>query len=202
MSAPLMIFRSLTASGTGATATASVTASSVSSITVTNSGKGYNIPPIISIVGGNGYGASAVATVLNGQITKITVTGGGSDYTTIPLVTISNGSGDWQFGQGISNYLTGNDAIALNIKTALSVFWNDAFWNPTFGVNWINLLGGLNTEASILTQTRSIIANCYGVTAITSVDAEVNNSTRQLTLSYNVSTIYSSNVTSSTTISV
>jgi len=109
---------------------------------------------------------------------------------------------DWQFGQGLSNYLTGDEAIALNIQTALQTLLGEAFWNTSFGIDWINLLGNLNTENAILTKTRSVLVSCYGVTQINSVAASVNNYTRQLTLTYNISTIYSTNLTSSTTISV
>jgi len=120
-----------------------------------------------------------------------------------PAMTFRNltFSGDWMFGQGNNNYLTGNAAIALNIQTALKTFLGDAFWQANFGVDWINLLGNKNTEASILSQTRAIIASCYGVVQITNVAYNLNNITRQLTLTYNISTIYSSSVTSSSTVS-
>mgnify|MGYP006277781695 CR=1 FL=1 len=111
-------------------------------------------------------------------------------------------SGDWVFGQGNSSYFTANAAIAANIQTALKLFLNDAFWSANSGIDWINLLGNLNTENAILTQVRNTIANCYGVVQITSVNANFDRSQRLLTLSYNVSTIYSSNISSSTSLSI
>jgi len=111
-------------------------------------------------------------------------------------------TGDWVFGQGNSSYLTNNAAIALNIQTALKLFLNDAFWAANQGIDWINLLGNLNTENAILTQIRNTIANCYGVVQITNVNANLNRSQRLLTVSYNISTIYSTNISSSTSLSI
>jgi hypothetical protein len=79
--------------GTVATATASLTSSTVSSIAVTNGGTNYNSNPIITISGGGGTGATAVATVsAAGVITGITVTNGGSGYTSTPTVAVTGGA--------------------------------------------------------------------------------------------------------------
>ena len=201
MSAPAMIFRSLTIGGTGASALAAIKNGVVTRIDMLTNGSGYFSPPAITITGGNGSGATAQANIIQGQIGTIKVTNGGSGYTSVPNVNILSSSGDWQFGQGLSNYTTANNAIALNIQTALKTFLGDAFWQANFGVDWINLLGNKNTEASILSQTRAIIAGCYGVVQINSVNYNLNTTTRQLTLTYTISTIYSSNVTSSSTVS-
>lgn len=109
---------------------------------------------------------------------------------------------DWQFGQGINSYTTGNAAIALNIKTALRTFYGDAFWNGQFGIDWIHLLGTPGTQNAILAQTRAIIAQCKGVTGITSVNTSFNAIKRTLTLNYTVSTVYSVNVPGSAQILV
>ena len=103
-------------------------------------------------------------------------------------------TGDWQFGQGLSSYVTGSAAIALNVETALKTFFGDAFWAATFGIDWINLLGNLNTENAILAQTRSTIAGVEGVTGITAASSSLNRATRTLTLQYTYSDVYSSNV--------
>jgi FtsP/CotA-like multicopper oxidase with cupredoxin domain len=49
--------------GTGATATATVAAGSVTAITLTNPGTGYSFTPTVSILGGGGRNAAAVANV-------------------------------------------------------------------------------------------------------------------------------------------
>lgn len=79
--------------GVVATAAATVTSSSVSSIAVTNGGTNYNSNPYITISGGGGSGATAVATVsAGGVITGITVTNGGTGYTSTPTVSITGGA--------------------------------------------------------------------------------------------------------------
>jgi len=197
-----MIFRSLTTGGTGASALATIYNGVVTRIDMLTNGSDYLSPPTITITGGGGSGATAQANLVQGQVGTIKVTYGGFGYTYPPTINILSSSGDWLFGQGLSNYATANNAIAFNIQTALNTFLNDAFWYTNFGIDWINLLGNKNTENAILAQTRNIIANCYGVVGITSVSANLNNATRQLTLTYNISTIYSSSVSSATTISI
>ena len=202
MSSPSMIFRSLTTGGSGASAIANVSGGAVSAVNMLTNGFNYFSPPAINLIGGGGTGATAVANIIRGQIGTITVTNGGKGYTYAPTVNIVSGSGDWLFGQGLSNYATQNQAIALNIQTALNTFLDDAFWYTNFGIDWINLLGNKNTEAAIVAQTRNIIANCYGVISINSVNAYLNNASRTLTLNYNINTIYSTSVSSATSISI
>lgn len=103
------------------------------------------------------------------------------------------GTLDWEFGNGLGSYAAGRSAIALNVQTALQTFLGDAFWAATFGVDWLNLLGQRGSENAILAQTRAIIANCQGVTAINSVAYALNTKTRTLSLQYNISTIFSTN---------
>lgn len=75
--------------GSVATATAAVSGGQISSISVTNSGTGYETAPAIAI-SGTGSGATAAATVVNKRVTAITVTNGGSGYTGTPTVTIAS----------------------------------------------------------------------------------------------------------------
>ena len=108
---------------------------------------------------------------------------------------IDPATNDWQFGLGLSNYQTAEKAIETNIATALRCFYGDAFWNTAFGVDWINLLGTKNTQASIILQTRALLASCFGVVSINSVS--VNLTGRTMTLEYNINTIYSTSVVNS-----
>jgi len=109
---------------------------------------------------------------------------------------IDPGTGDWEFGNGLGSYLTDEDAIQANIATAIRTFYNDAFWNATFGIDWINLLGTKNTQATIKIQLTRLLANCYGVTKVNSVSTNLNSS-RNLSLTYNINTIYSISVINS-----
>jgi hypothetical protein len=66
-----------------ATASATVTNGSVTSITVTNGGYGYLAAPQVVIIGA-GSEATAEATINDGIVTSITVTNGGSGYSPVP----------------------------------------------------------------------------------------------------------------------
>lgn len=100
-------------------------------------------------------------------------------------------SGDWQFGQGYGSYAHGQSAVLLNVKTALLTFLADAFWNATFGIDWINLLGTKGTQNAILASVRQMIAQCEGVTGISAVSFSANTQTRRMTIQATVSTVYS-----------
>jgi len=83
--------------GVQATATATITANTVSSIAITNGGSGYTSAPTVTLTGGGGSGATAIAQVLT--FTKgalaIQVTNSGSGYNPAspPAVTITSGGG-------------------------------------------------------------------------------------------------------------
>jgi hypothetical protein len=72
-----------------ATAEATVTTGSVTSIQVLTPGNGYTQPPTVTISGGGGSGAQAVATISAGQVTGITMLQAGFDYLWSPSVTIA-----------------------------------------------------------------------------------------------------------------
>src|SRR5216684_7622105 len=63
-----------------ATATAHLTGSFVTSVTVDSGGSGYATPPTVSLSGGGGSGAAATAMVSGGAVTAINVNNAGSGY--------------------------------------------------------------------------------------------------------------------------
>jgi hypothetical protein len=82
--------------GTGATATATVTRSFVTSYTVVNGGSGYTVPPSITFpTPGVGQTAPVATAVINssGVVTDVTVVAEGSGYTVAPAVTVTASTG-------------------------------------------------------------------------------------------------------------
>lgn len=102
-------------------------------------------------------------------------------------------NGDITFGQGQQNYLTGQAAIGLNIKTRLLSFLNNCFWAMGAGIDWFTFLSGGNTAPQIQIAVTAIIAQSFGVISVNNVFVTVNPKTRSVSLSYNVVTIYTSN---------
>ncbi len=102
--------------------------------------------------------------------------------------------GDWTFGNGIQNYATEQNAISLDILTALKVFLGECFWDTSAGVDWWNLIGGKD-QVNLLLQCRQVISSREGVTKINSVNAHLDRTTRRLAVSFSVDTIYSKNTT-------
>ncbi len=80
--------------GTGATATATVTAGRVTAINLTSPGSGYTSTPTVTILSG-GTSAGAVST-LDGtrqQVFSVSVLNQGTGYTSAPTVTFTGGGG-------------------------------------------------------------------------------------------------------------
>lgn len=102
---------------------------------------------------------------------------------------------DWTFGQGRNSYFTREKAIAADIKTSLLFFLNDCWFAMTTGIDWWNLLGtkGELAKQNILLQARLAIIQREGVVRINSVEANIDSS-RRITLKFNVDTIYSRNL--------
>jgi hypothetical protein len=91
-------------SGTGASATSTVTSGAVSGLTIVAGGSSYGVAPVVVFAGGGGTGATATATVSAGAVDTLTVTAGGSGYTSAPIVILSTLPTD-----------TVNDLVALNV---------------------------------------------------------------------------------------
>jgi hypothetical protein len=75
--------------GTGVVATAHLTGTAVSSISVGSGGSGFNNAPTVALTGGGGTGATATASISSGAVTGFTVTNGGTGYTSAPTVVIN-----------------------------------------------------------------------------------------------------------------
>jgi len=71
-----------------ATATATLSDGSVTSIVVTSGGSGYVAAPAVTFVGGGGTGASAIAQVSGQVVADIVLQSPGSGYTNAPVIAI------------------------------------------------------------------------------------------------------------------
>lgn len=97
---------------------------------------------------------------------------------------------DWTFGKGTENYLYGNAAIALNIKTRLLSFLNDCFFDMNAGLDWFTYLGTPNQSQQITLKVKAVILQSYGVVGVNNLTASINRSGRIISLQYNINTIY------------
>lgn len=140
-----------------ATATAALSGTSVSTITVTNAGMGYTKPPIVRILGGVGGGlgfdnppnpanvATAHAVLSGATIGSIVVDNAGSGYTAVPYVYLENHPDD----------STGSMAPA--VATGFQILAAGAFVQET---------GTISTDAiSIWGATLAQTFECYIVPA-------------------------------------
>lgn len=98
--------------------------------------------------------------------------------------------GDWVFGKGINSYAQAEDAIDLNIKTRLLSWTGDCFFALNDGVNWLGLLD-VGQQQNLVEAIKSNIMNAFGVIGINSVEAVFDGATREMTIQYNIQTIYS-----------
>ena len=98
--------------------------------------------------------------------------------------------GDWLFGKGQSDYLTANNAIAQNIQTRLYSFLGDCCFDTAAGIDWWNQLGAKDQTALNL-SIAAVILNTGDVTGILQLSITVSETTRALTVTYKVSTTYS-----------
>lgn len=105
------------------------------------------------------------------------------------LVRALDSDGDFTFGAGLGNYLSYNNAIAQNIKTRLSSFLGNCFFDIGAGIDWFNLLGAKD-ELTLNLSISSVILNTEGVTGILELSTSLG-SNRAFSVSYEVQTVYS-----------
>lgn len=108
-------------------------------------------------------------------------------------------AGDWTFGKGVQCYLTGQDAIALDIKTYLKLWVGNCFWALQAGVNWRQYLDK-NQKSRLLAGLQTAIMNRFGVMALNQLSANLNPITRNLVVTYDVQTIFTQSFQDSITL--
>ena len=134
--------------------TATIGASSVLSVTVTDGGTGYTAQPTVTFSGGGGgTQATGVATGVANSITTITVVTRGSGYTSNPTVTVSAPAGGGNTATAVANLgLNGISAVTvtdvgLGYLTTPTVIITDPTGSGT-GATAIALMSG-TTVASV-----------------------------------------------------
>jgi len=115
-----------------ATATASIDHNGgVTTITVTDGGAGYIVPPAITISGGGGSGATATAVLVGDAVSQINVVSPGDFYAAVPDVII--GLPDVQ-----------PTILALETVPRLTIY---GLVGSTNQVQWVNAFGDTNVWA-------------------------------------------------------
>jgi hypothetical protein len=104
-------------------------------------------------------------------------------------------NGDWTFGNGLANYVGGNAAIGLNIRTRIYSWLGDCFFDQQAGIDWWNRLGSRNQKTLLDMDLRRIIAQSENVTALVSFASVLDG--RAYRATYSVNTIYSKSFTDS-----
>lgn len=104
---------------------------------------------------------------------------------------------DWTFGRGKNNYLFSKAAIGQSIKTRLSSFLGDCFFDTGAGIDWFNLLGS-KKEFDLTLAIRAVIFNTPGVTRLLEVSTVLDQN-RNLRVEYSV-TVVAPSISSNTVI--
>lgn len=104
------------------------------------------------------------------------------------IVRALSSTGDWLYGKGYSDYLSGQQAIEQSIQTRLLMFLNNCFFATNVGIDWFTYLGSKN-QLQIELACAATILNTYGVQSLVQVSATLIN--RGFSVTYNVTTIYS-----------
>lgn len=98
-------------------------------------------------------------------------------------------NGDWTFGRGKANYLTGKDAVKQTVTTRIRSCKYDNPLNIESNIDWFGLLSTRGTQNQILNEVERVVLSTSGVTQITQLEATLSSSRVQsLQLTYD--TIY------------
>ena len=95
---------------------------------------------------------------------------------------------DWNLGQGINSYVQDNDAIALDIKTAVLSWVRDCFFAENDYIDWHTFLDK-GQEENLQAALVSVISQRQGVVYVTTLDYNLED--RDFHADYDVVTIYS-----------
>lgn len=98
-------------------------------------------------------------------------------------------SGDWTFGKGINGYAVTENAIELNIRTRLLSWKGNCFFSLDDFVDWLSRLDK-GQEDNLSRELRTVILQSFGVVSADIVSVNLDRATRNMTITYRVTTIY------------
>ena len=97
--------------------------------------------------------------------------------------------GDWTFGKGKNNYLSGLDSLKANIKTRTKEWKGECFFALQDGIDWNNYLD-IGTKNLLDADLQRCWLQSFGVIRVDNYQSELNSITRQLTVTASLFTIY------------
>lgn len=100
---------------------------------------------------------------------------------------------DATFGQGRENFLSDQNAIALNIKTRLYSLLRDCFFDIQAGVDWMRFMSVPTKAQEIQLSVRAIVLQSYGVVKVNNIFVSVVD--RRILISINIDTIFTNSYT-------
>lgn len=99
--------------------------------------------------------------------------------------------GDYTFGRGDDTWLTNSpEAVAQAIKTRFELWYGQWFLDTTEGTPWIQSVLGKQRPEVYNLAIRQRILDTAGVSSITAFDTTVNTTTRRVTFTATVETLY------------
>ena len=99
--------------------------------------------------------------------------------------------GDYTFGRGDDTWLTNSpEAVAQAIKTRFELWYGQWFLDTTEGTPWMQSVLGKQRPEVYNLAIRQRILETVGVSSITDFNTTVNTSTRRVTFTATVETLY------------
>ncbi len=101
---------------------------------------------------------------------------------------------DWMIGQGVGSYKTGEAAIEQNVLTTLLSWVGDCYFNLSFGVDYLNLMGP-GQQAALALSIQIAVLGCFGVVNVNSISFSYSPGARSETINLDMETIYTRSAT-------
>ncbi|NIF20251.1 hypothetical protein [Candidatus Pantoea multigeneris] len=106
--------------------------------------------------------------------------------------------GDYTFGQGDNTWLINSpECVAQAVKTRFELWYGQWFLDTTAGTPWIQSVLGKQSPETYSLAIRQHILETQGVNAVTAFDTSKNTSTRRVTFTATIDTIYGTTTVSS-----